>query len=196
VIAAAVLAFGFVYIHPFEDGNGRLHRWLIHHVLSREGYNPPATVFPVSAVMLREISEYRRVLESYSRTLLPLIEWHPTDDNNVDVVNDTADYYRFFDATAHAEFLYHCVENTVERDLPQEVAYLEAYDHFVRGVQEFLDMPANTLDLLHRFLQQDGGVLSKRARMNEFQKLSEDEVARVERIFGASRASPSGDSGR
>lgn len=26
VIAAAVLAFGFVYVHPFEDGNGRLHR--------------------------------------------------------------------------------------------------------------------------------------------------------------------------
>ncbi|MFC0220163.1 Fic family protein [Pseudochelatococcus lubricantis] len=29
--AAAVLAFGFVYIHPFEDGNGRLHRYLIRH---------------------------------------------------------------------------------------------------------------------------------------------------------------------
>ena len=26
VIAAAVLAFGFVYAHPFEDGNGRIHR--------------------------------------------------------------------------------------------------------------------------------------------------------------------------
>src|SRR3984893_12632411 len=25
VIAAATLAFGFVYIHPFEDGNGRIH---------------------------------------------------------------------------------------------------------------------------------------------------------------------------
>lgn len=25
VLAAAMLAFGFVYIHPFEDGNGRLH---------------------------------------------------------------------------------------------------------------------------------------------------------------------------
>ncbi len=25
VVAASVLAFGFVYIHPFEDGNGRLH---------------------------------------------------------------------------------------------------------------------------------------------------------------------------
>jgi hypothetical protein len=84
------------------------------------------------------------------------------------------------------------VENTVERDLPQEVAYLESYDRFVRGVQEFLDMPANTLDLLHRFLQQNEGVLSKRARTKEFQKLTEDEIARIERIFCASRGSPAG----
>ena len=34
VIAAAVLAFGFVYIHPFVDGDGRIHRDLIHHVLA------------------------------------------------------------------------------------------------------------------------------------------------------------------
>jgi Fic family protein len=27
VAAAAALAFGLVYIHPFADGNGRLHRW-------------------------------------------------------------------------------------------------------------------------------------------------------------------------
>ncbi|MGH9440012.1 MAG: Fic family protein, partial [Terriglobia bacterium] len=44
VIAAAVLAFGFVYAHPFEDGNGRLHRYLIHHVLAERGYNPPGVV--------------------------------------------------------------------------------------------------------------------------------------------------------
>ncbi len=49
VVAAAVIAFGFVYIHPFEDGNGRLHRWLIHHVLAIAGYNPPGIVFPISA---------------------------------------------------------------------------------------------------------------------------------------------------
>ncbi len=27
VFAAAVLAFGFIYIHPFDDGNGRIHRY-------------------------------------------------------------------------------------------------------------------------------------------------------------------------
>jgi hypothetical protein len=133
--------------------------------------------------MLREISEYKRVLESYTRPLLRLIEWHPTQDNNIEVVNDTADYYRYFDATPHAEFLYHCVETTVEHDLPEEVAYLEGYDRFVRGVQEIVDMPASTLDLLHRFLHQNRGRLSRRARAKEFQKLTAEEIERIEGLY-------------
>ena len=52
VVAAAVLAFGFVYIHPFEDGNGRLHRCLFHHVLAQRGFNPPGVVFPISSAIL------------------------------------------------------------------------------------------------------------------------------------------------
>lgn len=183
VVTAAAVAFGFVYIHPFEDGNGRLHRWLIHHVLSAAGYGPPGIVFPISAAILRHIDEYRRVLESYSKPLLPYIEWRPTERGNVDVVNDTAAYYRYFDATAHAEFLYTRVRETVERDLPEEVAYLEAYDRFRAGVQEVVDMPHRTVDLLHRFLRQGGGRLSKRARQREFAALTPEEVARLERLF-------------
>ena len=118
MIAAAVLAFGFVFVHPFEDGNGRIHRYLIHHVLAARGFNPPGVVFPVSATILDRIDEYRKVLESYSQRLLPLIKWKPTKDGNVEVLNDTADFYRYFDATPQAEFLYSCVRKTVEEDLP------------------------------------------------------------------------------
>ena len=35
VLAAAILASGFVYIHPLEDGNGRLHRFSPHPSCSR-----------------------------------------------------------------------------------------------------------------------------------------------------------------
>ncbi|GAG03709.1 unnamed protein product, partial [marine sediment metagenome] len=34
VIAAATIAFGFIFIHPLSDGNGRIHRYLIHHILT------------------------------------------------------------------------------------------------------------------------------------------------------------------
>ena len=183
VVVAAALSFGFVYIHPFEDGNGRLHRWLIHHVLAQGGYNPPGVVFPVSAAIYRQMAEYRRVLESYSRPLLAFIDWKPTAEGNVRVLNDTANFYRYFDATAHAEFLYGCVEETVEADLPQEVSYLEAYDKFATGLQELVDMPEDKVDLLHRFLRQGKGHLSKRARENEFAGLTEEEIGRIEALY-------------
>lgn len=32
VLAAACASFGFVFVHPFLDGNGRLHRFLLHHL--------------------------------------------------------------------------------------------------------------------------------------------------------------------
>jgi hypothetical protein len=183
VVTAAAVAFGFVYVHPFEDGNGRLHRWLIHHVLAVANYNPPSLVFPISAVILRRLHEYRQVLESYSRPLLPCIEWRATERGNVEVLNDTADYYRFFDATAHAEFLYRCVAETIERDLPDEVRFLESYDRFGAGVHRVVDMPARTVQLLHRFLSRNDGRLSKRARTGEFAALTEDDVARLERLY-------------
>jgi Fic family protein len=183
VIAAATLAFGFVYIHPFVDGNGRLHRWLIHHVLARGGFNPSGVVFPVSAVILRKIGAYRRVLESSSRPLLGLINWRPTLEGNVEVLNETADYYRYFDATEHAEFLYDCVAETVELDLPDEVKYLAAYDRFASRIQTLFDLPNSKLDLLWRFLQQNQGKFSKRARAKEFSQLTDKEAAQVEKAF-------------
>jgi Fic family protein len=66
VLKAAATAFGFVYIHPFQDGNGRLHRCLIHHVLMERKFTPPGIVFPVSSVMLTRIDNYRDSLQAHS----------------------------------------------------------------------------------------------------------------------------------
>ncbi|MDE4062182.1 Fic family protein [Phaeobacter gallaeciensis] len=183
VITAAALAFGFIYIHPFEDGNGRIHRYLIHHVLSARDFSPRGLIFPVSAAILDRIDDYRRVLESYSTRLLPLVEWRPTTKMNVEVLNDTGDYYRYFDATPHAEFLYACVQRTIEHDLPEEAAFLQRYDNFKARVEATIEMPALTVDLLYSFLAQNGGILSKRARTKEFSLLTDEEVGKIEAIY-------------
>ncbi len=183
VIAAAVLAFGFVYVHPFQDGNGRIHRYLIHHVLAQRGFNPAGLVFPVSAAILQRIDEYRAVLEDYSRRLLPVIDWQPAGDGNIRVLNDTADFYRYFDATPHAEFLYACVRKTIEEDLPHEADFLRRYDQFRARIEAIVDMPDRTIDLLFRFLLQNGGRLSKRAREGEFAQMTDAEVAAAEQAY-------------
>ncbi len=183
VISAAMIAFGFVFIHPFADGNGRIHRYLIHHVLAERGFAPKGVVFPVSAVILERIDEYRRVLESYSRPRLSQVEWRPTSDGNVEVLNETINLYRYFDATRQAEFLSDCVIETIEKILPEEIRYLEKYDKIKAAITDRIDMPDRTIDLLIRFLHQNKGVLSKRAREKEFEALSEKEVIELQELY-------------
>lgn len=182
IATAASLSFGFVFIHPFADGNGRIHRWLIHDELAARGWSPPGLPLPVSAAILRHLDEYRRVLEACTRPLLPFIEWRPTPDGNVEVLNETAHLYRYFDATPQAEFLAACIAETVERDLPDEVAFLQAFDAFAARVKSRLEMPDRLVDLLHRFLVQGRGRLTQRARDREFARLTDDEVAGIEAL--------------
>jgi len=183
VLMAALIAFGFVFIHPFEDGNGRLHRYLFHHVLTEKGFVSKGLVFPVSAVILDRIDDYRQTLEHYSKPRLDLIEWRPTDKNNVEVLNETIDPYRYFDATRQAEFFFECVEETVNKTLPEEVDYLTKYDLLNDFIKNYIDMPDKLVDLLIRFLNQNDGKLSKRARDKEFTQLTGDEVQTIERKY-------------
>ena len=183
VIAAAMIAFGFVFIHPLVDGNGRIHRYLIHHVLMRKKYVPPRIIFPVSAIILERLEEYRKVLEHYSLPRLDLIEWRPAEDNNVEVLNDTIDLYRYFDATRQVEFLYSCVQQTIDQTIPEEVAYLDKYDLMKDYLDNHFEMPDKMVALLVRFLGQGNGKLSGSARAKEFDALTDKEVEAIEKKY-------------
>ena len=93
VLTAASIAFGFVYIRPFEDGNGRIHRFLMHHVLADRKSTPEEIVFPISNVILDDLVIYRGVLARTSSAFLPFIPWRATPKGNVEVVGETSDYY-------------------------------------------------------------------------------------------------------
>lgn len=183
IIAASVIAFGFVFIHPFVDGNGRIHRYLIHHVLAKKQFSKQGLIFPVSASILDKISDYRSVLENYSTPLLDFIEWKETKDHNIEVLNDTIDYYRYFDATKQAEFLYECVKDTIEHILPEEVEYLNKYEEFKNFIDDVFEMPDDMVALLLRFLEQNNGTLSSRAKNKEFQALTAKEVKEIEKNY-------------
>ncbi len=120
---------------------------------------PKGLIFPVSAVILERIGDYRQTLEHFSKPRLDLIEWRPTEKNNVEVLNETIDLYRYFDATKQAEFFFECVEETVNKTLPEEVDYLKKYDQLNNFIKNHIDMPDKLVDLLIRFLDQNGGML-------------------------------------
>jgi Fic family protein len=183
VISAAAIAFGFVFIHPFADGNGRIHRYLVHHVLARKRFSQQGIIFPVSTSILDHLEDYRKALETFSHPLLDFIEWEETKDHNVKVLNNTVDFYRYYDSTIQAEFLYDCVFDTIDNIIPQELTYLTQYDEFKKVIDDEYEMPDRLVALLVKFLEQNDGVLSKRAREKEFSALTEREVKSIEVLY-------------
>ena len=182
VLQATATAFGFVYIHPFQDGNGRVHRCIIQHVLAERNFTPAGMVFPVSAVMLDRIDAYRKTLQVHTAPIMPFIDWRPTPDGNVMVVNETADFYRYFDCTESAEFLYDCVQRTVHHDLPREIEYLQRHDEAIRRIMDTVEMPNNLAENLTLMILQNNGKLAKRRRQKEFEALTDKEVSALEKI--------------
>jgi hypothetical protein len=185
VVAAAVAAFGFVFIHPFDDGNGRIHRFLVHHVLTKLGFTPPGILFPVSAAMLRDRLAYDQTLERFSASIMPFIRYDLDPLRGMTVHNDTAPLYRYFDATPQAEYLYRCIEETIRRDLRDEIGFIAIFDAALRAVLNIVDMPNRRASLLIKFILQNKGKLSKGKR-TAFAEITDVEIDRIENaVWGA-----------
>ena len=179
-IQAAAVSYGFVFLHPFEDGNGRIHRFLVHNVLARRGFSPPEVMVPVSATMLKNPADYDASLEAFAKPLMPLVEYTLDADGRLTVHNDTAVWYRYIDMTAQAEALYRFIDRTIDTELAAELAFLTRYDAARQAIQEIVDMPDRQVDLFIRFCSQNDGRLSGGKRASHFSFLSDEEVESME----------------
>ncbi len=180
VVQAACVAFGFVFMHPFDDGNGRIHRFLIHNILARRGFTPEGLIFPISAAMLNNLAAYDAALESFSKPLSSLIDYVLDEDGQMKVNNQTAVHYRYPDMTAIAEALFGFIRTTVEKELVEELDFLRNYDGTKRAIQEIVDMPDRRIDLFIRFCLQNNGVISPKRRKSHFVELTDEEVERMQ----------------
>lgn len=180
VIHAAAIAFGFVFLHPFDDGNGRVHRFLIHNILSRRGFTPTGVIIPVSASMLQDRRAYDASLEAFSERLMPLIDYRLDQKGRMSVDNDTAGWYRYIDMTAQAEALYEFIQRAIDTELPNELTFLARYDETKRALMEIVDMPDRHIDLFIRFCRQNNGRLGVKKRAEYFELLTDEEVNLME----------------
>jgi hypothetical protein len=180
VIHAAVIAYGFVFLHPFEDGNGRIHRFLIHNILSITGLVPKGLMFPVSAVMLKSPADYDASLEAFSRPLLRLVDYTLDDAGHMLVENETSCWYRYIDFTPQSEILNDFVTRTVKDELKHELGFLAKYDDTKKAIQNIIDMPDRLIDLFIQLCVQNNGRLSSRKRSAHFEFLSDDELSAME----------------
>lgn len=181
MIAAAVVAYPFVFLHPFSDGNGRVHRFLIHYVLSFRRFAPDGVVFPISATMQHRPQDYDASLESFSKPLLPLVDYKLDGHGRMTVLNDTRDLYRYVDCTFLTEMLFSFVEETIDKELPAEILFLQQYDTARRLMRDVVDLPNRQADLFVRLCLQNNGTLSKAKRqLPDYAMLSDKEIAGLE----------------
>jgi hypothetical protein len=185
VIAAASISFGFVFIHPFIDGNGRLHRYLIHEQLSAAGFTPKGIILPVSAVILAHIEKYSDALKAFSRPLNAITSYDPLVPKAPAQGNEAV-YYRYFDATEQASFLYHALEHTVEHDLEQEITYLLGHDLAKKALNAVLDWPPHSLDTFIHVVHQNNDRLSINKRKSHFHWMRDEEISRAEQTVAES----------
>jgi Fic/DOC family len=181
VIAATAISFGFVFIHPFMDGNGRLHRYLIHESLCVAGFTPKGIILPVSAVIVANLDRYASALEAFSRPLRDRTSFDPVVPSAPAVGNDAV-YFRYFDATNQASFLFDALARTVEHDLDAEISYLLGFDRARRALSSVADWPPHTLETFIRVVHQNSDKLSLNKRKAHFQWMTDEEVTRFEII--------------
>lgn len=181
IISAAVLAFAFVFIHPFDDGNGRIHRYLLHHILTQKGVNPENIIFPISATLYKNANLYNTMLESFSKKLLPQVDYSLAEDGTMTVHNATADFYRYIDFTYIAEKFFEVVEETVNQELVAELNYLIAWERARAQMRGIVDMPEKKALQFILFTQQNKGVFPNRRR-EQFPELTEQEIQQLANI--------------
>lgn len=180
IVHAAAIAYGFVFMHPFEDGNGRIHRFLIHNILFMRDAIPKGLMFPVSAAMLKNPVLYDHSLKAFSAPLMQLIEYDLDDLGEMTVPGETGRWYRYIDMTAQAEALYDFVTFTIEHELVEELNFLRSYDNTRQAIQEIVDMPDRLIDLFIKLCLQNNGRLSATKRQAHFEFLTDEELAKLE----------------
>ena len=150
---------------------------MIHHFLANRAVTPAGTIFPVSATMLNNRREYDACLESFSGAIMPLINYQMSDDFAIDVLNDTADLYRYFDATRMCEYLYECVRKTIDNELRAELETLAAFDRARSALDAAFDLPERKKNLLLKLCWQGRGMISATKRASHFSEYSDEEMA-------------------
>ena len=184
IIKTAMVSFGYVYIHPFEDGNGRIHRFLIHDILVRDGIVPNGTILPVSAQILAHIDEYDSTLELFSKLIERKIKYDINDSGEITVTNasEIEALYRFPDLTNQTVFLARAIQSTIHKDIPEELFFLQCYDELKDRIQNIVDMPKNKIDRMILFLHQNKGKLANRKRTH-YEELNDHEIEQMEQAY-------------
>lgn len=191
VVRAAIMSFGFVYIHPMTDGNGRISRFFINDMLRRDGAIPDPFILPVSAAIMsspKNRKAYDQVMDVFSKPFM----LHYRDNYNfgVDKVGEDGVQYDFeFDAyedadsawrypnfTTHVEYLAEVLEQTINIEMRNEAGYLRSLNDARYGIKQIIEGPNSDIDRIIRSIIDNKYKISNKLS-KEFSLLLNTEIA-------------------
>jgi hypothetical protein len=186
-----VAAFGFVYIHPLADGNGRVHRFLINDVLRRDGAVQAPMVLPVSSLISSDAADrraYENILDSVSAPLMRAVTGQYAFASGQTVYADgirsnfvfngdevARPVWRHLDLTSHVVYLADVLERTIKEDMREESRYLRSHALARASVKDIVEMPDAQIDRVIRSVQANQDKLSNVLR-DEIPLLADPEV--------------------
>ena len=191
LVRAAVLSFGFVYIHPMSDGNGRISRFLINDVLRRDGAVPPPFILPVSATINSSVIKrrgYDQVLELFSRPFMrrygeawQLGREQQAEDGvrynlEFEAYEDALSAWRYPDLTDHVEYLADIVRTTLEVEVHKEASHLRQLRLARDQVKQVIEGPDADIDRIIRSVRDNAGKVSHKLA-KEFPALADEDTA-------------------
>ncbi len=191
ILRAAVASFGFVFLHPLADGNGRVSRFLINDVLRRDEVVPVPFILPVSATITSSAirrAEYDRVLELYSRPLMQAYREAVAftrersrykdgieSDFAFKAYAQAAPTWRYPDLTAQVEYLMGILRHTVEHEMHEQATLQRAWHQTRSAIKNWLEGPDDHIDRIIRAIRQNGRVSGKLTK--EFPVLQDASLA-------------------
>lgn len=190
MMRSAVVAFGFVYIHPLADGNGRFHRLLINDVLRRDGQTTDPIILPISKAIIEDGSSrkaYNEVLDSISKMVMKSLEgsYHFKEHIRyadgvrsnlvLDDISQTLPLWRYMDLTPHVVYLAKLIKKVINEDMPEESRYLRHYDTLRENIKNVIDMSNHDADRIIRSIIDNQAKRSNKL-IKEYPMLADDEL--------------------
>lgn len=178
-VRAAALAFAFVYIHPMKDGNGRIHRFLVNDLLSRDGVVPQGIILPISATISessKNRADYDRVLDTFSkpfmRTYQEACKFGPTKVGPDGVpyslhfteYEDALHAWRYPDLTHHVEYMGQIIQSTILNEMREEASLLRKIDTARVAIKEVIEMPNADADRIIKSISSNNMAVSGKLR--------------------------------
>jgi len=190
IARSAVLSFGFVYIHPMADGNGRISRFLINDVLRRDGAIPAPFILPVSSTITSTAGNrrsYDQVMEVFSKPFMQRYQdqyrFGPekvAEDGihynlYFNAYDDARAAWRYQDLTEHVEYLAHVVDLTIDQEMRKEATFLRSVRAARAQIKEIIEGPDSDIDRIIRSVRDNDGKVSNKLR-KDFPLLDNPEV--------------------